>query len=265
VVSELNHATVAGRESDLRKGKVLIGTSGWNYKHWSNGVFYPEGLRPAKWLHHYCQYFSTVELNYSFYRLPKRETFEKWYGATPSGFVLAVKANRFITHVKRLKDVEQTVPNFLANASALKEKLGPVLFQFPASFHADEDRLKRLLRYWSSQDIVPGARAAFEFRHESWFTDDVLRLLTDANAAVCLADWPELDREPETTADFVYVRRHGSQRPYTGSYSRNELEKDAGPIRRWSAKGKDVYAYFNNDAFGWALENARTLQELVMN
>ncbi len=255
---------MAGRETVLRRGKIFIGTSGWNYKHWSNGVFYPEGSRPARWLHHYCQHFSTVELNYSFYRLPKREAFEKWYRATPDGFVLAVKANRFITHVKRLKDVEQTVPNFLANASALKEKLGPVLFQFPASFHADEDRLGRLLGYWITQDIVRGARAAFEFRHESWFSGDILRLLTDANAAVCLADWPELEGETEITADFVYVRRHGSHRPSTGSYSKSELEKDAELIRRWSAEGRDVYAYFNNDAFGWAVENARTLQELVI-
>jgi len=243
---------------------VFIGTSGWNYKHWSNGVFYPEGSKSAEWLHHYCQHFGTVELNYSFYRLPNKEMFAKWYSSTPERFVFAVKANRFITHVKRLKDVDQTVPNFLTNASALKEKLGPVLFQFPASFHSDRDRLQRLLRYWNSQDILRGARAAFEFRHESWFSDDILRLLREANAALCLADWPDLKDEQGITSDFVYVRRHGSHRPYTGSYSKNELTNDAGLIRRWSAEGKDAYVYFNNDAFGWAVENARTLQELVM-
>ena len=242
---------------------MFIGTSGWNYKHWSNGVFYPQGLKPAKWLHHYYQYFNTVEINYSFYRLPKRETFEKWYRSTPERFVFAVKANRFITHVKRLKEVEQTVPKFLANASALKEKLGPILFQLPPSFREDVDRLRGLLEELKSQDIVPAVRAVLEFRHGSWFQEQVLALLKKSNAAVCLADWPDLGNEPDATADFVYIRRHGSQRPYTGSYSRDELKEDAEQVRTWSGDGKDVYVYFNNDACGWAVENALTLRELT--
>ncbi len=247
----------------MKDGTIFIGTSGWNYKHWADGVFYPEGLKPARWLHHYYRFFRTVEINYSFYRLPSRETFEKWHSSTPDGFVFAVKANRFITHVKRLKESEQPLLRFLSNASALKEKLGPILFQFPPSFHENIDRLKELLEEVRSQDVVPSIRATFEFRHASWFSESVLELLRESNAAVCLADWANLEREPGITADFVYVRRHGSQRPGTGSYSKAELRKDAERIREWAADCKDVYIYFNNDAFGWAVQNALTLQEMT--
>jgi len=247
----------------LHQGRLFIGTSGWNYKHWADGVFYPEGLKPAQWLRHYCRFFSTVEINYSFYRLPKRETFEKWHSSTPDGFVFAVKANRFITHVKRLRESEQPVLRFLSNASALKEKLGPILFQFPPSFHEDIDRLRELLEELKGQDIVSPIRATFEFRHASWFNPGVLELLKESNVAVCFADWANLEREPGISADFVYVRRHGSQRPSTASYSKAELRKDAERIRKWLEDGKDVYVYFNNDAYGWAVQNALALQEMM--
>jgi uncharacterized protein YecE (DUF72 family) len=247
----------------VKEGRIFVGTSGWNYKHWADGVFYPEGLKSVEWLGHYYRFFDTVEINYSFYRLPKREMFDKWYSSTPDGFVFAVKANRFITHVKRLKEVETTLPRFLMNASGLKEKLGPILFQFPPSFREDRGRLEGLLEVLKSQDIVPSIRATFEFRHASWFSEPVLELLRESNAAVCCADWADLEREPGITADFVYVRRHGSQRPYTGSYSKTELRKDAQRVRAWSEEGKDVYIYFNNDACGWAVENALALQEML--
>lgn len=247
----------------MKEGTVFIGTSGWNYKHWGNGVFYPEGLKPAKWLHYYCGHFDTVEINYSFYRLPDRKSFEKWHGSAPKGFVFAVKGNRFITHIKRLKDYDQTVPTFLSNASGLRQKLGPVLFQLPPSFRADETRLIPFLEYWRNQEIVPRARTAFEFRHQSWFTDEIMKILEGAGASLCLADWRDLECGVRVTADFVYLRRHGAQSPYTGSYSKSALRKDAELIRQWSSEGKDVYIYFNNDAHGWAVENALTLRELV--
>jgi len=254
---------VLRKRVDVSPGKVLIGTSGWNYKHWGNGVFYPPEVKPVDWLNYYCQQFDTVEINYSFYRLPDKKSFEKWRRSVPPTFIFAVKGNRFITHIKRLKECEDTVPKFLSNASGLHKKLGPVLFQFPPSFHANEERLDRFLKYWNRQTIVPGGRVAFEFRHESWFNERTIEQLRAAGAAVCLADWGDLECGYRVTADFVYVRRHGSQNLYSGSYSDRELKKDAEHIQQWLADSKDVYVYFNNDAFGWAVKNAVTLREMV--
>ncbi len=234
-------------------GKLYIGTSGWSYKHW-RGVFYPEDLPQSKWLGFYAKHFSTVEINNSFYRLPKRETFKSWKDKTPSGFVFAVKASRYITHVKKLKDVDEAWERFFYNALALGEKLGPVLFQFPASWHANAERLAGFL------SILPdGYRYAFEFRNESWFNDGIYSLLEKKKAALAIADSPQWPLVLETTAPFTFIRMHGGRILYASDYSAKELSEWAQKVAGYLNRRLDVYVYFNNDAHGYAVKNARQL------
>lgn len=244
-----------------RKSKVFIGTSGYNYKHWSNGVFYPEGLNQKEWLEHYAKFFKSVELNVTFYRLPQEKVFESWKKRTPPDFFFAIKGSRFITHIKRLKDIEEPLENFFDRASLLKKKLSVVLWQLPPSFKMDVVRLESLLQNLKKYKNI---RNAFEFRHESWLCDDIFEMLDKKNCCICLADWPEFDTEIPVMGSFVYVRRHGTEGElYNGCYSDSQLKKDASSIREWMNQGKDVYIYFNNDARGWAIMNALTLQSIM--
>ena len=247
----------------MSNGKVYIGTSGWNYKHWSNGVFYPPGLNQKEWLDYYSKVFNTVEINNTFYRLPSKAVFEKWRDSVPEGFRFIVKANRFITHIKRLKDPESSVKNFLINMAGLEDKLGPVLFQLPPSWNANIERLKNFLSYLTSQKIIPDLKPVFELRNKSWAVDEVFDLLRTYNTALCFADWPDLTIEKPVTADFVYLRRHGPKDLYSSDYSKKELKKDGEHIHLWLEEGKDVYVYFNNDWGGYAVKNALELLEIV--
>lgn len=210
--------------------KLYIGTSGFSYPHWEKGVFYPAGLAKAKQLEYYSRHFQTVELNNTFYRLPTKENFQKWYQQTPQNFVFSLKASRYITHIKRLKDVQDSWQKFINNAQELKEKLGPILFQFPANFQVDEKRLEEFLK------ILPKKyKYAFEFRHQGWF---------------CLS------------AGFTYLRLHGPTELYSSKYTDSQLKKIAIDVKR-QLKDKDVYVYFNNDARGYALENALSLKKTI--
>ncbi len=231
---------------------LYIGTSGWAYQHW-NDVFYPAGLPDKDKLKYYSRQFKTTEVNYSFYHLPSPATYNNWYQQTPKGFLFSLKASRFITHVKRLKEVESAWQQFTNNASNLKEKLGPVLFQFPASFRATAENKERL------EEFLRFARGAFEFRHESWANKEIYRLLEKHNSAWVIADSPSYPKVEAITSDFVYLREHGSQVLFASKYSTEELSKLAGKIRKWQATGKDVYVYFNNDAQGYAIVNAQEL------
>lgn len=242
--------------------RCWIGTSGWNYAHWS-GVFYPKETKPAAWFRHYARFFDTVEVNNTFYRLPSPAVFIRWEKEAPAGFCFALKASRFITHVKRLLEPERSAAEFLRRAVGLREKLGPILFQTPPSGRANPDRLRFFLEYLGHQRVLPGARVAFEFRHPSWLTPDVLGALEKANAALCLADWPGLTVEGPITADFVYIRRHGAGGLYAGAYSGSALRRQADRIRGWVDDGRSVYVYFNNDANAHAVANALTLKELL--
>ena len=237
--------------------RVYIGTSGWSYKHWKE-VFYPPGLPASKWLDFYAKHFDSVEVNSSFYRLPKRETFESWHKKTPQGFIFAPKASRYITHVKKLKGAEGAWERFFNNVLGLGEKLGPILFQFPANWQANLERLGSFLT------ILPsGYKYAFEFRHESWFTEETYKLLRDGGAALCIADSPLWPTSIVTTASFTYIRFHGGKVLYASEYSEPELKKWAGIIERFLSDNIEVYAYFNNDAFGYAVKNAVQLKELL--
>jgi len=251
----MTESAVAGRQAGL-----LIGTSGYNYGHW-RGPFYPEELPARQWLSYYARTFPTVELNVTFYRLPRRSTFAGWYEQTPPDFTFAIKGSRLITHLKRLADVEEDTRRFFAHAGELKEKLGAVLWQFPPSFRLD---LSRLESFCTVLESVAGAtRHAFEFRHQSWFTPELYEFLRQRNLALCVADAPRWPSCEEVTADFVYVRFHGSHRLYSSCYSTEELRTWVEKITRWRAGGRDVFAYFNNDAQGFALQNARDLTDLL--
>ena len=243
--------------------KLFIGTSGWIYGHWT-GIFYPENLPSREKLKYYSKYFKTTEINYSFYHLPRPSTYQNWYSQTPDEFVFAVKASRFITHIKRLKEVDEAWKVFLENALNLKEKLGPILFQFPPSFKAANENTKRLenflklIRENSWSNSCKFARYAFEFRHKSWCDEKIYKLLKKYNAVWVIADSPRYPRADVITANFVYIRMHGSKIMFGSKYTKEEIKNLKLKIKNWLKTG-DVYCYFNNDAQGFAIENAKEL------
>jgi uncharacterized protein YecE (DUF72 family) len=244
------------------RGGLQLGTSGYVYPHW-RGVFYPPGLPARGWLPFYAKHFDTVELNNSFYRLPSKAAFRGWRGQVGEDFLFAVKASRFLTHLKRLKAPTAPLDRLLRRVKPLGATLGPVLFQLPPQFHADLPRLARFLRALEHQRHVEGLRATVEVRHDSWLVPEVFDLLRKANVALCIHDARVQPVTGPVTADFVYVRRHGTAAAYHGSYTEAMLRADARRIRGWLGEGLDVYVYFNNDGGGAAVRNARRLGELL--
>jgi len=235
-------------------GVVRIGCSGWNYTHW-RGVVYPRGLPARRWLDHYSALFDTVEVNTTFYRLPSITAVCGWAERTPADFVFAVKASRYLTHIKRLADMDQGVRRFYEQIEPLvgAGKLGPVLWQLPPNFQRNDERLRAALA------ALPTGRHAFEFRHPSWFAEEIYDLLRARGVALVIADRPEIRRfqTHERTADFTFVRfHHGGG---DGNYTHRRLGAWARRIEEWRVEA-DVYAYFNNDWAGWAVENALWLQ-----
>ncbi|MCS7280919.1 MAG: DUF72 domain-containing protein [Desulfobacterota bacterium] len=238
--------------------KILIGSSGFNYFGWRKR-FYPEDLPQRKWLEYYSGVFKTVELNVTFYRLPKESTFKRWYKETPNDFSFAVKGSRLITHMKRLSDIEEPLRAFFNNASALGEKLEITLWQFPPGFPLDLKKLEIFIKLLSSFNV----RAAFEFRHPSWINDDVRNLLEENNFSFCSADWPPFLEEVPLTADYIYIRRHGHGGNYATCYTDEEIMADAEKIKEYANRSKDVYVYFNNDAYAYSVQNAKQLIEIL--
>lgn len=247
--------------------ELFIGTSGWAYFHWK-GIFYPEDLKSTDRLKYFSQHFKTTEVNYSFYHLPRVSTYKKWYSQTTSDFLFAVKASRFITHIKRLKEVKGAWEIFIENASNLKEKLGPILFQFPPSFHATPENLKRLKAFLSSihqngtRTVLVPLRIAFEFRHKTWCVDKVYKILKKYNVAWVIADSSRYPKSEVVTADFVYIRMHGPAALFSSKYSKEELKDLAQKIKKWQKANKEIFVYFNNDFYGFAIQNAKELQKL---
>ena len=237
--------------------EYYVGTSGWHYDDW-RGLFYPQELAKSKWLEFYAQHFNTVELNNSFYRLPSEKAFDNWREASPAGFIFAVKVSRFITHIKRLKNVEEPLQNFLERADLLNNKLGPLLYQLPPNMKRDDERLKAFLI-----TLPVRYRHVFEFRHGSWFDDGVFNILRRYNAGWCVFDMPALTSPVVATADFAYIRFHGSTGLYWSNYSDKELSSWAKRIAKLGENLKAVYIYFNNDVAGYALSNAKTLVRLL--
>ena len=242
--------------------RVYVGTSGWNYKHWWNNEFYPKELKSSQWLEFFAEHFDSVEINNSFYRLPQEETFKNWRKRVPDRFTFAVKASRFLTHIKRLNDPEEPLDLFFSRAKYLKERLGPVLFQLPPRMRADLERLDIFLRTLKSHKVGKKVRSVLEVRDASWLVAQVFDLLKEYRVALCFADWRDLPITEPVTSDFVYVRRHyGSAGG--GNYGKRELDSDVAQIKKWLAQELDVYVYFNNDMGGHAIRNAKYVQERV--
>lgn len=237
--------------------RTLIGCSGWNYASW-RGRFYPQKEPQRRWLELYAQTFSTVEVNNTFYRLPKRDAVANWVRQTPEDFVFAVKASRYLTHIKRLAD-PGGISRFYEPLQPLLEsgRLGPVLWQLPANFHRDDARLHAWL------ESLPAGQHTIEFRHASWFAEPVMDALRDHEVALTIGDHPERPfQTDERTAPFRFVRFHWGARGRRGNYSQTEIEAWAQRIARWQAT-ETVYAYFNNDWEGFAPANARLLMRRV--
>jgi uncharacterized protein YecE (DUF72 family) len=231
-----------------------VGCSGWNYADWRQR-FYPKGLPPSRWLQHYASVFDTVEVNSTFYRLASEKAVENWVRQTPERFVFALKASRYLTHIRRLRDMERGVRRFYDPLAPMIEagRLGPVLWQLPETFRRDDEALLGAL------EALPRGRHCFEFRHPSWFTRDVLELLRRHRVALVIGDHPERPFQArEMTTDWTFIRFHYGRRGRGGNYSTAELELWKRRIAAWRAR-VEVFAYFNNDWRGFAPRNARWL------
>ena len=238
-------------------GRALIGCSGWQYRHW-RGNFYDAALPQSRWFDHYAAVFDTVEINNSFYRLPEKATFARWAARAPGGFIYAVKASRFLTHMKKLKDPEEPLDRLLSRARALGRHLGPILYQLPPGWKLDRERLEHFL-----QALPRGLRHVLEFRDPTWYADDVLRLLEAHRVALCLHDMRGSATGRQRVGPFVYVRFHGPSGTYSGGYSADRLGSWAAWLHEQRLAGADVYAYFNNDVGGHAPRDALTLRRLM--
>lgn len=239
------------------KSKLRIGTSGWVYPHWQ-GVFYPDDLPTSEWFAYYAECFSTVEINNTFYQLPSEEVFLKWRDGAPPGFLFAVKANRYLTHMKKLKDAQEPLERFLGRARLLGNKLGPILYQLPPNWKCNPDRLRNFL------SLLPNNLLhVIEFRDQSWLNEEVFNLLAEYQAAFCIVSMPDFPRLLRTTAPLVYIRMHGSEALYRSCYKEGELKRWAERIKGFLSEGRDVYVYFNNDTLGYAVRNARRLREIL--
>jgi len=231
---------------------IRIGTSGWVYKHWQT-IFYPTALKQSDWFAYYARQFDTVEINYSFYRLPSESVFSAWHAQAPSGFFYAVKFSRFLTHVKRLKDPEQPLRTFFERADHLAETLGPVLYQLPPTWEINLPRF---------QSLPKGYHHVIEFRNSSWLTEDVFQLMKQYQVSHCIHDKLQFDILHQVTASPIYIRFHGDSAP-DGDYQSKYLEKWVKRIDAWNSQSFDVFVYFNNDFGGYALKNAMLLKNLL--
>lgn len=238
---------------------MRIGCSGWQYRDWRD-AFYPRRTPATRWLEHYATVFDTVEVNATFYRLAKRTAVEHWVEQTPPGFIFALKASRYLTHMKRLTDMGQGVQRLYEPLEPLvtSKKLGPMLWQLPENFHRNDERLASALAG------LPEGRHAFEFRHESWFSPDVYALLREHNVGFVIAHSAGFEHPRDVvTADFTYLRFHYGERGRRGNYSATELGEWAERVAAFMQRSVDVYAYFNNDWEAFAPRNAAGLRTRV--
>jgi uncharacterized protein YecE (DUF72 family) len=246
---------------NVKLSQLHIGTSGWSYKHWS-GLFYPQNIRPDTYLEYYVTKFHCVELNSSFYHLPKKMTIAGWMKRTPETFWFCPKLSRFITHRKRLVDCEEALKRYFDIFEGMKKRLGPVLIQLPPGLSFDESLVRNflMLLHMNHSDY----RFAFEVRHSSWITDSFLNILTQYGIAFVIADsGSRFPYHEAVTADFVYLRFHGHEKLYASDYSMPELKQYAEKIIKWLNNNKKVWVFFNNDYNGFALKNAMELREII--
>lgn len=239
---------------------IWVGCSGWNYAHW-RGVFYPRDLPQRDWLRFYAEHFLTAEINYTHYRQPSDASWNNWRESVPAGFRFAVKAHRYLTHRRRLSDPEDSLDRILRGAARLGDKLGPILYQLPPFFKCTDEHIERLGRFL--QLLPRRLMHVFEFRHESWFGPETQDLLRGHGAAFCSYDMPGIDCPLVATTRFAYIRFHGTGARYSGRYADGMLHDWAGRIAGLAAGLDDVFVYFNNDANGYAVDNAQTLARLL--
>ena len=243
------------RGSSIRKSSILVGTSGWHYRHW-RGPFYPEKLPASEMLPFYADRFGTVELNTTFYRLPPPNAAAEWARRTPRGFCFAAKGSRFITHMKKLRDPDPALARYFEHIRGLGKKLGPIVFQLPPQWPLNLERLAEFL------DALPGRRQyAFEFRNPTWNTQPVYDLLEKHHAAYCVFDLAGFQSPIEVTTDFTYIRLHGPGGKYQGSYTDHRLRQWAARLTRWRLRS--AYVYFDNDQAGYAPKNAQRMREIL--
>jgi uncharacterized protein YecE (DUF72 family) len=238
-------------------GSIHIGTSGWHYDHWS-GPFYPGGLAKKDFLGYYAERFHTVEINNSFYRIPGSKTLKTWKNTVPSTFIFSVKGSRYITHMKKLKDPQEPVSNFLHRMDRLEKNLGPILFQLPPRWNINPDRLCSFLN-----SLPKDYRYAFEFRDPSWYEDEIFEMLKKNGAAFCIYELAGHMSPKEVTADFIYVRLHGPKGAYEGQYDTRVLSGWAGAFSSWAGQDKEIFCYFDNDQAGYAARDALRLQKMI--
>ena len=236
---------------------IHIGTSGWHYKHWV-GTFYAERTPASKMFAFYCEHFDTVELNNTFYCLPKPAGLERWRDSSPPNFCFAAKGSRFITHMKKLKDPEAALAKYFDAIEKLHEKLGPILFQLPPGWTFDADRFATFLKALPTYH-----RYAFEFRNQTWDNPQTYDLLAKYNAAYCMFDLAGYQSPMHISADISYIRLHGPGGKYQGSYSDNALRNWAKHIANWVKRLNAIYVYFDNDDSGYAAHNALRLKEML--
>lgn len=244
------------KKNRQNRSTVHIGTSGWSYEHWKEN-FYPEKLKSNDWLKFYSTNFSTVEINTTFYHLPRDTTVKNWYAIVPDNFLFAVKASGYITHQKRLHDCKNSLRVFFSSIKALKNKIGPILFQLPPSFKINLERLTEFISHLSKKHEY-----VFEFRHKSWFVKETYDLLSKHKIALCITDLNGKLSPEEITSHFTYIRLHGPQKAYLGSYGLRKIKSWKRKIESWIAAETSVYCYFDNDEKGYAIQDAKILQTL---
>ena len=241
--------------------KVFLGTSGWVYEDWWKR-FYPVGIKPEERLEYYSKHFDTVELNASFYHLPRKKIFENWSKKTPVSFAFSVKLSKYITHNLKLKSAKESLQLFLNEAKGLGNKLSVVLVQLPPNLKKDTERLKTFLELARRPPVK--TRWAFEFRQESWLDEEIFDLLKKNGTGFVIQDsagrWPSAEVR---TGDFVYLRFHGPSDLYSSNYPDKLLKEWAKKIDKWLGEGLDVYAYFNNDVNAYAVHNTLKLKKLI--
>lgn len=236
---------------------LFIGSSGFSYDDWVD-EFYPLDIASNKRLNYYADHFNTVEINNSFYNLPKKETFKNWAESVGEDFVFAIKANRYITHMKNLMVDEKSINKLLDRAEPLGKKLGPILFQLPPQWNINLERFKNFV------SLLPGSqRFVFEFRNKTWYTDKVYQILEDSNIGFCIHDHQDGPSPEKITADFIYLRFHGPGGYYQSKYSDKELKNWKLKIMSYLKKDLAVFCYFNNDFQGFAIDNAKKLRNLL--
>ncbi len=243
-------------KAGLMSARIRIGTSGWEYRDWK-GRFYPADLPKDRWLEFYAERFDCVELNASFYRLPAEEVFAGWRRRTPGGFAFAVKASRYLTHVRRLRDPAEPLDRLWSRARALEDRLGPVLYQLPPRWRPDADRLASFLA------ALPAAAQVLEIRDGRWYRPDIRAMVEEAGVAMCLHDMPGSSPPARRIGPFVYVRLHGAGARYAGRYSSQRLSAWAERMVGWASDGWPVWAFFNNDIGGQAVIDANRLRAMV--